>query len=72
MGYTYRKDHLFWTAIYNESLFIWHSNLDDGSNSIPLIDTGASPTQYGKKIYAIYHVATAAGDMQFINCFVCS
>ena len=33
---------------FNDSVFIWRSDLDDGSEAIPIIDTGASPTQYGK------------------------
>ena len=43
-----RNNHLFWTAIYNETFYIWRSNLDSGSNTIPLFDTGATSTQYGK------------------------
>ena len=34
-------------AIYNENLYIWRSNLDDGSNTIPLVDTGTSSIEYG-------------------------
>ena len=43
-----RNKHLFWTDVFNNSVFIWRSNLDDGSEAIPFIDTGASLTQYGK------------------------
>ena len=46
--YTDRNNHLFWTDVFNGSMFIWQSNLGDGSEAIPLIDTGASHTQYSK------------------------
>ena len=43
-----RNNHLFWTDTLNGSVFIWQSNLDDGSEAIPIINSGANPTQYGK------------------------
>ena len=46
----HRNNYLFWTDVYYDIVFIWRSNLDDGSHAIPLIDTGASPTQHGKTI----------------------
>ena len=43
-----RNNHLFWTDTFNGSVFIWQSNLDNGSGAIPLINTGANPTLYSK------------------------
>ena len=37
----HRSNHLFWTDVHNDRMFIWRSNLDDGSDATPLIDTGA-------------------------------
>ena len=48
--HTDRNNLLFWTDVFNDSVFIWQSNLDDGSEAIPLINTDASLTQYGKHI----------------------
>ena len=46
--HTDRNNLLFWTDVFNDSVFIWQSNLGDGSEAIPLINTDASPTQHGK------------------------
>lgn len=42
----YRNNLLFWTDVYENSLFIWRSNLHNGSDAVPLIDTGASTVHY--------------------------
>ena len=46
--YNGRHNHLFWTDSLNDSVFIWESNLDDGSEARPIINSGANSTQYGK------------------------
>lgn len=52
---TYRSNHLFWTAIHNSSVFIWRSNLDDGTDAIPLIDTEARENEFNSKYYRHDH-----------------
>ena len=46
MQWPCRNNQLFWTSVYNNSLFIWRSNLHNGSDAVPLIDTGASTSHY--------------------------
>ena len=47
----HRNNQLFWAGVYNDSLYIWRSNLHNGSDAVPLIDTGASTAyyQYGQQ-----------------------
>jgi hypothetical protein len=45
-------------------VFIWQSSLEDESAALPLIDTGASPTQYGK------HYSEQSKIVTIINCII--
>ena len=50
-------------------MFIWQSNLDDGSEAIPIINSGANLTQYGKHnncIQEIIIIAAKTLDMHKI------
>ena len=59
-----RNNHLFWADVYRDRVFIWRSNLDDGSDAIPLIDTGVSPTQYGKAL-TYRHITSDSERLNF-------
>lgn len=64
--YNGRHNHLFWTDSLNDSVFIWQSNLDDGSEARPIINSGANSTQYGKHnncIQGIIIIASKIDDM---------
>ena len=63
-----RNNQLFWTDIYNGSLFIWRSNLNNGSDAIPLIDTGAiiSHYQYGKQFESRHRTCSRINSVLLI------
>ena len=62
--YTDRNNHLFWTDVFNDSVFIWRSHLGDGSEAMPIVDTGASPSQYGRHTSYYYKI----NDTFNLNC----